>query len=97
MILRGFDSELYHLKENKSHGLHRSVLIMGSARTEMAAHIDVHFHALPPAYKAAVSAHGGDPSGFPEPEWSPEAAVQAMEALGSSLGNFDNLLLLMNS
>lgn len=52
----------------------------------MAAHIDVHFHALPPAYKAAVAAHGGDPSGFPEPEWSPEAAVKAMEALGSSLG-----------
>lgn len=53
----------------------------------MADHIDVHFHALPPAYKAAVKAHGGDPSGFPEPDWSPEAAVKSMEAVGSSLGN----------
>ncbi|CAN8102228.1 unnamed protein product [Discula destructiva] len=52
----------------------------------MAAHIDVHFHALPPAYKAAVATHGGDPSGFPEPEWSPEAAIESMEAVGSSLG-----------
>lgn len=53
----------------------------------MAGHIDVHFHALPPAYKAALSAHGGDPSGFPEPEWSPEAAIASMEAVGASLGN----------
>lgn len=52
----------------------------------MTAHIDVHFHALPPAYKAAVAAHGGDPSGFPEPDWSPEAALKSMEAVGSSLG-----------
>ncbi|ROW05411.1 hypothetical protein VSDG_00625 [Cytospora chrysosperma] len=52
----------------------------------MADHIDMHFHALPPAYRAAVEAHGGDPSGFPEPDWSPEAAVRSMEAVGSSLG-----------
>lgn len=52
----------------------------------MAGHIDVHFHALPPAYKAAVKAHGGDPSGFPEPDWSPEAAITSMEAVGASLG-----------
>lgn len=54
----------------------------------MAGHIDVHFHALPPAYKAALSAHGGDPSGFPEPDWSPEAAVSSMEAVGASLGDY---------
>lgn len=53
----------------------------------MAGHIDVHFHALPPAYKAALRAHGGDPSGFPEPEWSPEAAIASMDAVGASLGN----------
>ncbi|KUI68199.1 2-amino-3-carboxymuconate-6-semialdehyde decarboxylase [Cytospora mali] len=52
----------------------------------MAGHVDVHFHALPPAYKAAVKAHGGDPSGFPEPDWSPEAAVKSMEAVGASSG-----------
>lgn len=54
----------------------------------MAGHIDVHFHALPPAYKAAVKAHGGDPSGFPEPDWSPEAAIASMEAVGASLGDY---------
>lgn len=54
----------------------------------MASHIDVHIHALPPAYREAVKAHGGDPSGFPEPEWSPEAALQAMESVGSSLGKY---------
>lgn len=52
----------------------------------MAGHIDVHIHALPPAYKEAVKANGGDPSGFPEPEWSPEGALKAMEAVGSSIG-----------
>lgn len=52
----------------------------------MAGHIDVHFHALPSAYKAAVEAHGGDPSGFPEPDWSPEAALKSMEDVGASLG-----------
>ncbi|KAK7734174.1 hypothetical protein SLS63_004459 [Diaporthe eres] len=38
------------------------------------------------SYKAAVKAHGGDPSGFPEPDWSPEAAITSMEAVGASLG-----------
>ncbi|KAL1860499.1 hypothetical protein Daus18300_009131 [Diaporthe australafricana] len=51
----------------------------------MANHIDVHFHAIPPIYKAAVKAHGGDPSGFPEPDWSPETAIASMEAVGASL------------
>lgn len=54
----------------------------------MSNHIDVHFHALPPAYKAAVKAHGGDPSGFPEPDWSPETAIASMEAVGASLGDY---------
>lgn len=54
----------------------------------MAGHIDFHFHALPPAYKVAVKAHGGDPSGFPEPDWSPEAAITSMEAVGASLGDY---------
>ncbi|KAH8761959.1 hypothetical protein F5883DRAFT_646746 [Diaporthe sp. PMI_573] len=38
------------------------------------------------AYKVAVKAHGGDPSSFPELEWSPEAAITSMEAVGASLG-----------
>ena len=53
----------------------------------MAGHIDVHFHALPPAYKAAVKAHAGDPSGFPEADWSPETVVSSLEAGGASLGD----------
>ncbi|KZL64186.1 amidohydrolase 2 [Colletotrichum incanum] len=35
----------------------------------MSNQIDTHFHALPPAYMEAVEAAGGDPSGFPSPEW----------------------------
>lgn len=64
-----------------------------SSEHKMAGHIDVHIHALPPAYKEAVKAHGGDPSGFPEPEWSPEGALKSMEAVGSSLGKQASLLL----
>ncbi|KAK0659784.1 hypothetical protein QBC41DRAFT_286793 [Cercophora samala] len=48
--------------------------------------IDVHIHALPPAYVAAVEAAGGDPSGFPSPTWSPEAAVNSLDLSGASLG-----------
>ncbi|KAI3395915.1 hypothetical protein diail_626 [Diaporthe ilicicola] len=35
----------------------------------MVNHVGVHLRALPPAYKAAVKAHGGDPWGFPEIIW----------------------------
>ncbi|KAK4184202.1 2-amino-3-carboxymuconate-6-semialdehyde decarboxylase [Podospora australis] len=47
--------------------------------------IDVHFHALPLSYNAAVKAAGGDGTGFPSPPWSPEQAIQSMNITGSSL------------
>ncbi|KAK4195291.1 hypothetical protein QBC40DRAFT_186126 [Triangularia verruculosa] len=48
--------------------------------------IDVHIHALPPAYLAAIEAAGGDPSGFPSPNWSPEEAVHSLDLSGASFG-----------
>ncbi|KAH8587453.1 hypothetical protein B0O99DRAFT_665368 [Bisporella sp. PMI_857] len=51
-----------------------------------ACRIDTHFHALPPAYLVALSAAGGDPSGYPTPEWSLDAAVGLMNVVGNSIG-----------
>ncbi|KAJ4111170.1 hypothetical protein NW760_006098 [Fusarium oxysporum] len=48
--------------------------------------IDTHIHALPPAYLNALAAAGGDPSGYPTPEWSLDAAIKSMNAIGTSLG-----------
>jgi 6-methylsalicylate decarboxylase len=47
--------------------------------------IDVHAHAVPPRYRAAMAAAGvtlpdGVPSGFPD--WSPESALALMDAVG---------------
>jgi 6-methylsalicylate decarboxylase len=46
--------------------------------------LDVHAHYVPPAYRRALAAAGIDrPDGFPYvPEWSPGAAIAAMDALG---------------
>ncbi|KAJ3542304.1 hypothetical protein NM208_g3401 [Fusarium decemcellulare] len=48
--------------------------------------VDTHFHALPPAYLEALSAAGGDPSGYPTPEWSLDAAIKSMNSIETSLG-----------
>jgi predicted TIM-barrel fold metal-dependent hydrolase len=50
----------------------------------MAARIDVHAHFVPPAYReAAVAAGHSRPDGMPAlPEWSPELALETMDALG---------------
>ncbi|KAF4874237.1 Decarboxylase yanB [Colletotrichum siamense] len=47
--------------------------------------IDTHIHALPPAYVAAVEAAGGDPSGFPSPDWSLEATFSSMNSTSTSI------------
>lgn len=44
---------------------------------------DTHIHVLPPFYVAAVTEAGGDPSGFPTPEWSLEGTLRSMESVGS--------------
>lgn len=59
--------------------------------------IDTHFHALPPAYIDALSAAGGDPSGYPTPEWSVEAALKSMALVGTSLGIYYFLFVLIKT
>ncbi len=42
--------------------------------------IDVHQHLIPPFWAAALPKHGGDPSGWKSPQWSPEDAVSFMDS-----------------
>ncbi len=42
--------------------------------------IDVHQHVVPPFYAEALSDVGGDPSGSVTPDWSPERAIEMMDA-----------------
>ena len=48
----------------------------------MADKIDVHHHIVPPCFRAAVARAGGDPAGVPVPDWSEDAALASMDALG---------------
>ncbi|WP_322101870.1 amidohydrolase family protein [Paraburkholderia sp. J41] len=41
--------------------------------------IDVHQHVVPPFWAEELPSHGGDPSGWHSPDWSPEAALQFMD------------------
>jgi len=43
--------------------------------------IDVHTHVIPPFWAEALPAHGGDPSGWKSPAWSPESAIDFMDTL----------------
>lgn len=56
--------------------------------TTSEARIDTHIHALPQVYLDAVSRAGGDPSGFPTPEWSIEETLRSMDRVGTSHGMF---------
>ncbi|KAL3444592.1 hypothetical protein BJX65DRAFT_297570 [Aspergillus insuetus] len=47
---------------------------------------DTHIHVLPQFYIAAVAEAGGDPSGFPTPEWSLEGTLRSMKSVGSEKG-----------
>ncbi|MBM7327999.1 amidohydrolase [Agrobacterium sp. S2] len=44
------------------------------------ARIDVHQHVVPPFWAEALSANGGDPSGWHSPKWSPESAIEFMDS-----------------
>ncbi|OQN95393.1 hypothetical protein B0A48_18572 [Cryoendolithus antarcticus] len=46
--------------------------------------IDVHHHVYPPAYTAAIKAHGGDPSGWYIPSWTVEADHAICREIGIS-------------
>jgi 6-methylsalicylate decarboxylase len=42
--------------------------------------IDVHQHVVPPFWADALADHGGDPSGWNSPVWTPESAIDFMDA-----------------
>jgi predicted TIM-barrel fold metal-dependent hydrolase len=42
--------------------------------------IDVHHHLVPPFWAEALSGHGGDPSGWQSPAWSPDSSLAFMDA-----------------
>ncbi|MGV9867993.1 amidohydrolase family protein [Rhodococcus koreensis] len=44
--------------------------------------IDVHTHLVPPFWGDALPEHGGDPSGWKTPDWSPEAHLNFMDTNG---------------
>ncbi len=48
--------------------------------------IDTHIHALPPAYVRALEAAGGDPSGYPSPNWTLDATIESMDLFETSVG-----------
>ena len=43
--------------------------------------IDVHQHLVPPFWSKDLERHGGDPSGWDSPLWSPEDAISYMDSL----------------
>jgi 6-methylsalicylate decarboxylase len=42
--------------------------------------IDVHQHVVPPVWAQSLAAHGGDPSGWSLPSWSPDSALAFMDS-----------------
>jgi 6-methylsalicylate decarboxylase len=48
--------------------------------------IDVHQHVVPPFWAEALPAHGGDPSGWSSPAWTPENAIDFMDSQGIAMG-----------
>ena len=49
--------------------------------------IDVHQHVVPPFWAAALPSHGGDPSGWSSPQWTPDSAISAfMDAQQIDMG-----------
>ena len=48
--------------------------------------IDVHTHLVPPFWAEELKDHGGDPSGWASPQWSPEQAISFMDAEGIQTG-----------
>lgn len=41
--------------------------------------VDVHTHLIPPLWAEKLKSHGGDPSGWGSPEWSPEQLLRFMD------------------
>jgi predicted TIM-barrel fold metal-dependent hydrolase len=47
---------------------------------------NTHIHAIPPAYANALTTAGGDPSGYPTPNWSIEGTIESLALVGSRHG-----------
>lgn len=47
-----------------------------------AGRIDLHHHMVPPFWAEQLPEHGGDPSGWLMPQWSPEGDLAQMDSLG---------------
>jgi len=45
---------------------------------------DTHIHAIPPIYAAALQNAGGDPSGFPTPNWTVQGTFGSLKTTGSA-------------
>lgn len=43
--------------------------------------IDVHTHLIPPFWAEELMAHGGDPSGWGAPDWSPDTLIEFMDSV----------------
>ncbi|KAL4895036.1 hypothetical protein BDV59DRAFT_200293 [Aspergillus ambiguus] len=56
--------------------------VIAKVKLQVPYKIDTHHHFLPKEYRAALEKAGGDPSGWPTPDWSPEASLQNMESNG---------------
>src|SRR2546423_8180910 len=57
--------------------------IVGLGHTMASPHrIDVHFHLIPPFYREAVYAAGRGPAIGKYPEWTPQLALELMDAHG---------------
>ncbi len=48
--------------------------------------IDIHQHIVPPFWAVALSALGGDPSGWSSPAWTPENAIDFMDSQRIAMG-----------
>ncbi|RRA20991.1 amidohydrolase family protein [Burkholderia cepacia] len=53
---------------------------------QVARRIDVHQHVVPPFWVQALEEHGGDPSGWHSPAWSPSDAIAFMDNQGIDTG-----------
>lgn len=64
------------------------LLALGAAFTSALAseRVDTHIHALPAPYIEALKAAGGDPSGYPTPNWSLQATIDSMNQVSTDIG-----------
>ncbi|KAL3490369.1 hypothetical protein BJX62DRAFT_252019 [Aspergillus germanicus] len=57
-------------------------MVDANSRPRLPYKIDTHHHFLPQVYRDALKSAGGDPSGWPTPNWSPKASLEIMASNG---------------